>query len=216
MFVKIGEVSRLLNVCQETLRNRAKDGQIPFKVTDGGTRLFYVIKRGDKYFIGGEGDVFKEEDKVKSKIVYCRVSTSSQKEDLERQVVFAKREYPDHEVVKDVGSGLNWKRKGLLKTLSESRNESVEEIVVIHRDRLCRFGFELLEEVFRLNGTKLLVHNEEFETSKEQQLAEDILAILQVFAARRNGLRKYKDKTNFDKKTERDLKELHGRHEVDV
>ena len=215
MYVKIGEAAKLTKVCEQTLRNRAKAGTIPFKTTEGGTRMFFIVRKGDKFFIEREGSE-EGEERLGRRFVYCRVSTSVQKDDLERQVEFAKENYPNHEIIKDVGSGLNWKRKGLLKILSESRNGDIEEIVVIHKDRLCRFGFELLEEVFRLNGTKLLVHNEELETSKEQQLAEDILSILQIFTARKNGLRKYKNQACSNEKTKRNLKELDGRHEIDL
>jgi predicted site-specific integrase-resolvase len=125
------------------------------------------------------------------------VSSSKQREDLDRQEAFLRDKYPTHTVIKDIGSGLNYKRKGLLKLLRLSNKKQVGEIVVFSKDRLCRFGFELLQFQFSENDTKLMVY-EQIDKSPEVEFTEDILAILQVFACRWNGKRKYR----IDKNTE--------------
>jgi predicted site-specific integrase-resolvase len=122
--------------------------------------------------------------------VYARVSSSKQKQDLERQVAFLRDKYPDHSVVKDIGSGLNNKRRGFLKLLEQSRQGKVGEVVVSSKDRMSRFGFDLVEWVFTQNGTSLVVLDHEDKTP-EQELTEDILSVLQVFACRHFGRRKY-------------------------
>jgi predicted site-specific integrase-resolvase len=114
---------------------------------------------------------------------------------MDRQEAFLRDKYPYHQVIKDVGSGLNYKRKGLLKLLRMSNKNEVGEIVVFSKDRLCRFGFELLQFQFSENDTKLVVY-EQIDKSPEAEFTEDILAILQVFACRWNGKRKYKINKN--------------------
>ena len=81
---------------------------------------------------------------TKRNICYCRVSTSSQKEDLERQVEFFRCKYPNHEIIKDIGSGLNFKRKGFNSILDFAIKGDIGEVVVTHKDRLGRIGFELV------------------------------------------------------------------------
>jgi len=76
------------------------------------------------------------------------VSSRKQKDDLERQCTFLKNKFPNHTLIKDIGSGLNYKRPGLLKLLEFSNSGRAEEIIVSSKDRLCRFGFELLQWLF--------------------------------------------------------------------
>ena len=128
---------------------------------------------------------------ISTKFFYCRVSSKKQEGDLERQVSLAKEQYPKHNIIKDVGSGLNWKRKGLRKLLKEAHNGKVSEVIIFHKDRLCRFGFEILEYFFALNGVSLMVHDSGEQSATEQELAEDLLSIVHVFSARQHGRRGY-------------------------
>jgi predicted site-specific integrase-resolvase len=129
------------------------------------------------------------------KIAYCRVSSAKQADDLSRQIEFFRSQYPDYEIVKDIGSGLNYKRKGLLKIMEQSNENLVCEVMVSSKDRLCRFGFEL--NMFLQNNTKLVVL-EQTGKDPEQEFVEDILSILQVFACRWNGKRRYGVKNKKD------------------
>lgn len=133
-------------------------------------------------------------DDKKEKIAYARVSSAKQQEDLQRQVEALKQAYPQHQVVTDVGSGLNWQRKGLRTVLERALRGMVSEVVVMHKDRLCRFGFELIDFVLQQSGAKLLVHSpsDDHVKTNEQELAEDLLSIVTVFAARNHGKRKYR------------------------
>lgn len=168
-------------VSGNTIRLWGDTGKVKCKRTHGNQRRYYISTRG-----------FNDEpEETKQNYLYVRVSSHKQKDDLERQCDFLRDKYPDHIVIKDIGSGLNYKRKGLLKMLELSNRGKIRKIVVFSKDRLCRFGFELLEWVFLQNDTKLLVH-EQIDKSPETEFTEDILAILQVFACRWNGKRKYR------------------------
>lgn len=128
------------------------------------------------------------EQKVKA--IYCRVSSNKQKDDLVRQITFMQTQFPGYQVYKDVGSGINFRRKGLITLLDHCLQGMVSEVVVSSRDRLCRFAFELLQWLFERQGTKLTVL-EQGDGSPELELSNDVLSIIQVFCCRRNGKRRY-------------------------
>ena len=101
-----------------------------------------------------------------------------------------REQYPDAEIIQDIGGGLNWKRKGLLALLERLHRGDKLRIVVAHRDRLARFGFELLQWLAETNGGEIVVLGNT-DHSPEQELTEDILAILHTFSCRLHGLRRY-------------------------
>lgn len=127
----------------------------------------------------------------KQSYIYARVSSKKQEKDLERQVQLLRARYPSYPVITDIGSGINFKRSGLRTLLERSRRGLVKEIVLAHRDRLCRFAFDLLSYVFKLNDTQIIVVFSESEpsTSSLYELSEDILAINTVFICRLQGRR---------------------------
>ena len=127
----------------------------------------------------------------KISIVYCRVSSAKQKDDLRRQKAAMSAAYPGHLVISDVGSGLNFNRPNLRALLERSMRGEVAEVVVSHRDRLARFATELIEWILRLHGTRLVVQHQVLETP-ESELVADLLAIVTVFACRSHGRRRYK------------------------
>lgn len=124
-------------------------------------------------------------------IGYVRVSSYSQKQHLISQQELLSFQYPGLHIVSEVGSGLNFKRKKLWSIMEQVFKGDVEVVVVTHKDRLARFGFEFIERVCNHFGTKLVVLNKK-ETSPQEELVQDILAILHVFSSRLYGLRKYK------------------------
>jgi len=165
-----------------TLRKWEKEEKIEAIRAPRGKRL-YSVESLDK--------LFHVETRKKEKVCYARVSSAKQKEDLERQVESLKTKYPEHRIIQDIGSGLNWKRKGFTSILESVYIRDISEVVVLHKDRLCRFGIELVEFIFEKAGCKLLVYNknDHHETTAEQELAEDLLSIVTVFVARNNGKR---------------------------
>ena len=187
-YITTKEAKRILGVKEDALRKWADNGLFPSIRTPGGQRLYNINK-----FLAERGVVQQQPEEIKEqqKFCYCRVSSQGQKDDLQRQVAFMQEKFPNHKIITDIGSGINFKRKGLRSILELASKGCVSEVVVAYRDRLCRFAFELIEWIFQLNGVKLLVLNESMESSGQSELAEDLLAIVNVFSCRVNGRRKY-------------------------
>ena len=184
-FLNTKEARELLRVTATTLRRWDKQGKIQTVRTPSGIRMYNkeCISK-----ILGESGIVSE----RKRIAYCRVSSKKQYDDLERQKDSFRSTHPSHELVEDIGSGINFKRKGLQRILESSMRGELEEVVVSHRDRLCRFAFELIESILSKNNTKLVVLDKTEHKSSSEDLAEDVLAIIQVFACREMGKRRYK------------------------
>jgi predicted site-specific integrase-resolvase len=184
-FVPHRKACEFYGVSSSTIRRWANKNIIEHKRTPFNQRVYKISYNTNIIFTENKQCV-----SICKKYVYCRVSSSKQKDDLQRQCSYMSNKYPNHIIIKDIGSGLNYKRRGLLNLLELSYQGNVEELVISSRDRLCRFGFELIEWIFNKNNTKLVVLNASNKVP-EQQFTEDILAILQVFACRWNGKRRY-------------------------
>ena len=185
------KTTELLSITTKTLRIWDQEGKIRTIRTPSNQRRYNLSDI--QYIINGYNNTTKKE-----KICYCRVSSKKQMDDLERQKDFFRSRYPEHILVTDIGSGINWKRKGLKTILDKSMRGDISEVVVAHRDRLCRFAFELLEWIFSTNKVRLLVLNENKEQSSDQELSDDILSIIHVYSCRKMGRRRYKNKENTD------------------
>lgn len=173
-----------LGLHPNTLRTYADDGKIPYYRNAAGQRLYDV----EAYLRGSV---------PAATVCYCRVSSSKQRDDLQRQVDFMRERYPDAEIVTDVGGGLNFKRKGLVALLERLHGGAKLRIVVAHRDRLARFGFELIRRMAEQNGGEVVVLNNT-DYSPESELTDDILAILHTFSCRLHGLRRYRNEIQAD------------------
>lgn len=131
--------------------------------------------------------------KQKDKICYCRVSSAKQKEDLERQKEFMKNKYPEHRIISDIGSGLNYNRVGLKEIMDKAVNGEIEELVIAYKDRLTRFGYEMIEYMIeKYSGGKIIIINKTEEETPTEEMTKDIVAIMNIYVAKMNGLRKYK------------------------
>ncbi len=140
-----------------------------------------------------------------------------QKHDLARQIAYLREYYPDHILYKDVDSSLNWKRKCFKTLLELVLQGDVEEVVVTYQDRLCRLSFDLLKQIFKHFEARLIVLCKEANSSQEEELAQDLLSVVNVFVARNNGRRaaqlksrRKKDKTLSNKKTKRKTDAVDG------
>jgi putative resolvase len=192
-YITTREAKKALGVCEDTLRRWADSGLFPSIRSPGGKRLYNITEYIKQQRSGSEGTVGEgsKAQEEKQRICYCRVSSQGQKDDLQRQIGFMQREYPNHKIIQDIGSGINFKRKGLRSIMELTTKGLVSEVVVAYRDRLCRFAFELLEWFFHLHGVKLVVLNEALDASEQGELVEDLVAIINVFNCRINGKRKY-------------------------
>ena len=180
-FVTPEKARKYFNVSDNTLRKWDLEGKIE-TIRVGKHRRYKI-----------ETNITSSKPIIKEKICYARVSSFDQKEDLERQIDFLKSKYPEYRIVKDIGSGLNFKRKGFNSILELSIRGNIEEIVVTNKDRLCRFGFEFFESILRINNGKIVVLYDE-DKSPDQELAEDVLSIITVFSAKLYGRRSHRNK----------------------
>jgi len=134
-------------------------------------------------------DLEKEE---RIKICYARVSSIGQKEDLERQKELLVKLYPNHKLIEDIGSGINLTKRGLLKIIELAIEKKIEELVIVHKDRLARFGYELIEHIIeKYSNGKIIIINKKEEVEPEEEMVKDVLQIMNVFVAKMNGRRKY-------------------------
>lgn len=186
-YITTKKAKEISQVTVKTLRIWDKEGKIRTIRTPSNIRRYNLEDIQNIVSLGSPTE-------AKEKICYCRVSSRKQMDDLERQKDFFRSKFPTHQLVTDVGSGINWKRKGLKTILDKAMHGDISEVVVAHRDRLCRFAFELLDWIFKRNGVKLVVLNEEKDHSSDQDLTDDILSIIHVYSCRKMGQRRYKNK----------------------
>lgn len=184
MYVPLRKAVEQLGLHPNTLRRYADEGKIRVIKNGAKQRLFDVQS-------------YVSQSAATSIVCYCRVSSRKQRDDLDRQVAYLSSLYPDATVVSDIGSGINFKRKGLRSLLDRLLQGDKLTLVVAHRDRLARFGFELIQHMVEQNGGSILVLDQTV-YSPESELTADILSILHVFSCRVNGLRKYSKKIKED------------------
>ena len=184
-YLKRKDALKILGIHYHTLYKLAKNGEI--ETIKVGSQNLYNI---DKYL--RKKGVNKNTNN-KKKICYCRVSSRKQKNDLERQIRVMKNLYPNHIIIKDIGSGLNFKRPGLKKIIKYALDGELDELIVAYKDRLTRFGFELIEFIIETSSDgKIVVLDHMEEKTPHEEVTEDILQIMNVYVAKINGLRKYK------------------------
>lgn len=189
-FITAGEASQLSGLEIQTIRRLVDSKKISSFTTPAGHRRI-SRKSLQEMLDNDEVEVSEKEN-----FLYTRVSTKKQMDDLSRQIEFITRpEYSSYNLISDIGSGINFKRKGLRSLLDSCLRNRIGEVVVAYRDRLCRFGFELIESLVIKAGGKITVigpENEEVDESKE--LADDLLAIVTIFSCRQMGRRSYKNR----------------------
>ena len=182
-YITSANIRKKYQVTNHTLQRWANDKNLDIVRTPGGKRLYNEFQV-DQLFGGTTGP-------KKAKLCYARVSSSKQQADLERQITDLKRTFPDHEIISEVGSGLNYNRPKFKALLDRVYRGTVEEVCVAHKDRMCRYGLELVEFIFQRSDTKLVVQMQET-GDPQAELAEDLLAIVTYFTAKNNGQRSAK------------------------
>ncbi len=199
------EASKILGVHQRTLYQWEEKKLIETIRTPGGKRMYNVSKYLEEHydFKNKKSDDNMDEvddndfSKINEKlnICYVRVSSLGQKDDLERQKEFMKKKFPKHLIIEDIGSGLNLNKRGIKKIIKLGIAGKINEVVVAYKDRLTRFGFELIEEIIKdySNGS-IIVLNAKEDIEPEEELVKDLMSLMNVYVAKMNGLRKYKKK----------------------
>ena len=186
--VKIGKAAEILGSTPGTLRKWEENGELmPYRKTASGTR-YYAIS-----------DLLSLNTSDSPTICYARVSSHDEKEDLERQQIMLEtycsaKGWRTDETIKDLGSGMNYKKKGLNKLLEMILRKQMKRLVITHKDRLLRFGSELVFALCSLQGIEIVIIHKGEQPSFEEELAKDVLEIITVFSARLYGSRSHKNK----------------------
>jgi predicted site-specific integrase-resolvase len=200
-FVTVGEASSITGMDRQTIRKMVDKSLILGYRTPSGQRKINLINIQEMCNNTSNGNT--KQTFQKQNYIYARVSTKKQVDDLSRQLEFLRRpEYIDFIPIQDVCSGINFKRQGLSTILDSCLQGNIGEIVIAHKDRLCRFGFELIESLVTKAGGKITILDNSNNRTCEQELTEDLLSIIHVFSCRQMGKRSYvsrKNKDNQDK-----------------
>ena len=186
-FIKIGEAAKLLGVSVQALRNWEVEGKImPSHRTRGGQRMYDLA------------ELLGVNDLTYPTIAYARVSSSDQKKDLERQhavlEAFCDKNGWQTEIIRDLGSGMNYNNQGLLRLLELMVHGQMSRLVITHKDRLLRFGAEIVFRICELKGIEVVIINKSKQPSFEEELTRDVMEIMTVFCAKLYGRRSHKSK----------------------
>jgi len=186
----IGEAARTLGVDITTLRRWERLGKISAEHTAGGHRRYDLSKLCPSL-------VRAKPDLNRKTVAYARVSSHDQKNDLERQKqvleLYCASQGWTFEIVSDLGSGMNYHKKGLKRLLEAILAGNVGRLVITHKDRLLRFGAELVFAICEARRVEVVILNQGEDTSFEEDLAKDVLEIITVFSARLYGSRSRKN-----------------------
>ena len=188
-------VTQMLGVTAQTLRNWDREGKL---------KPSYVKSNGYRYYSEDSILSYTQDRKTKKNlnvIGYARVSSKKQSDDLERQIhnlkTYLDTKYTDYEIITDIGSGINYTKPGLRELIEKINKKEVDVIVVLYKDRLLRFGFELVEYFASLNNVKIEVLDK-IDKDQDQELVEDLVQIITVFSCKIQGKRKTKTKKLID------------------
>ena len=188
-------VAQLLGVTSQTLRNWDREGKL---------KPSYVKSNGYRYYSEDSILSYTQERKTKKTlnvVGYARVSSKKQIDGLNRQIenlrTYIESKYETYEIISDVGSGINYTKPGLQKLIEKINRKEVDLIIVLYKDRLLRFGFELIEYFAELNNVKIEVLDK-INKSENQELVEDLVQIVTVFSCKLQGKRKSKTKKLLD------------------
>ncbi|NMP25064.1 IS607 family transposase [Sulfobacillus harzensis] len=194
-FVSIGEAAQALGVSITTLRRWEREGKLVPEHTSGGHRRYDLAKLYPERFRVAA-------DVTRKTVAYARVSSHDQKDDLERQKqvleLYCVRQGWTFEVVADLGSGMNYHKKGLKRLLNDILADRIGRLVVTHKDRLLRFGAELVFAICEAKHVEVVILNQGEDTTFEEELAQDVLEIITVFSARLYGSRSRKNQKLLD------------------
>lgn len=191
-FYKPGQIAKLLNVTPKTISNYC-DKNILVAITDPETNRRSITAESLLTFLQDKNMVSQDDER--SDAIYARVSTQKQKDDLERQInylkIFAVDHNPKNLIVKsDIGSGLNDNRKELNQLINLVQSDKIDRIFIMYKDRLTRFGFNYIKQICDFHNTEIIiVSNEENDKSLRDELADDIISIINSSSDKLYGMR---------------------------
>ena len=188
-YYTINKFAKIIGVTPQTLRNWDRSGRLhPHHTSTNGYRYY-----SEEQLCAVTGIQFAP----RKVIGYCRVSSRKQKDDLERQVenlrTYLYAQGNPFEIITDIGSGINYTKKGLQELIRRIEANQVEKVVVLYKDRLLRFGFELLETIATIHGCKIEIVDTT-RKSEQQELVEDLVQIITVFSRKLQGKRAHQAK----------------------
>jgi predicted site-specific integrase-resolvase len=195
IFVTSAEAARITSLHPHTLRKYADNDQVKYYKTPSGQRKY--DRQSLEKFCNPSIVVHQNKAHPRINYLYSRVSSKKHLDDLSKQTQYLlsyRPEYSSYVSLSDIASGINFKRKGLQTILDSCLQGTIGEIVIAHRDRLCRFGFELLEILVEKSGGKITILDNDGNKSTEQELSEDLLSIVHIYSCKQMGKRSYKEK----------------------
>jgi predicted site-specific integrase-resolvase len=195
-FVPIRIASNITGIKEQTLRKLHEENVLKGYRTPANQRMFSVECLQDMCKTANSSKKPEIKDR-RVNVLYTRVSSAKQKDDLERQVKFInefKRDGIDYMLISDIGSGINFNRKGINTILELCLQGIIGEVTIAHRDRLSRFGFELFNSIITKSGGSIRVIDDDKNKSTEQELAEDLLSIVHIYSCKQMGRRSYATK----------------------
>lgn len=188
-YYTINKFAKIIGVTPQTLRNWDRSGKL---------HPHHTSSNGYRYYSEDQLNAVTGIQAVPKKVIgYCRVSSPKQKDDLERQVenlrIYLYAQGRPFEIITDIGSGINYKKKGLQDLICRIESNQAEKLVILYKDRLLRFGFELIETIAAIHGCKIEIVDTT-QKSEQQELVEDLVQIITVFSCKLQGKRAHKAK----------------------
>ena len=190
-YMTIKQASEYLHISQDTLRRWERLGKItPYRTTGN-------HRRYTKELLDESLGKHKRKQPIKLTIGYCRVSSGHQKEDLKRQInvvqTYCEKQGYQFKIIKDIGSGLNYHKKGLNELIHLICTEQCERVVINYQDRLVRFGFDLIKQICEEHHVDLVIINQSEDVDFNQELVDDVLSIITVYSAKLYGKRSHQN-----------------------
>ena len=188
-YYTINKFAKIIGVTPQTLRNWDRSGKL---------HPHHTSSNGYRYYSEDQLNAVTGIQAVPKKVIgYCRVSSPKKKDDLERQVenlrIYLYAQGRPFEIITDIGSGINYKKKGLQDLICRIESNQAEKVVILYKDRLLRFGFELIETIAAIHGCKIEIVDAT-QKSEQQELVEDLVQIITVFSCKLQGKRAHKAK----------------------
>ena len=187
--VSIGEAAVILGLSVVTLRRWDRSGLLK--------PVFRTFGNHRRYSLGDITKIFNKSINSDKVVGYSRVSSFDQKKDLETQTNvlknYIKNKYDDFEIIEDLGSGLNYKKRGIKRLIKMICGREISKLVLTHKDRLLRFGSEIIIQLCEKFNIEVIILNKDLEESFEKTLCNDIISIMTVFSAKLYGKRSHKN-----------------------